>query len=120
MSRKHCVVAHLKPECVESYVEQHKTLHQGPFKELLTVIRDSGVQEEAVFIHENMIVIYFEADDLDGAYQRQAKSEIIQKWNQLMKPMFDSQFDFNKEEATLPVLAKVFDLNEQLAGELRE
>jgi len=118
--KKYCIVGKLKPECVDDYIEKHQTLHTSEYKELLTVIKDSGVEQEAVFIQGSMIVIYFEADDLDSSYQQQAKSKIIQKWNQLMEPMFAGDYDFNKEQTTLPVLTKIFDLNEQLAGELKE
>ncbi len=118
--RSYCIVGNLKPECVGKYIEQHKNLHLGKHKELLEVIKDSGIQNEKVFIHENMIIIYFEAEDLNKSYQIQGKSDIVKQWNETIKPMFADVYNFNKKNHTLPVLEKVFDLNEQLNGELLE
>ncbi len=118
--RKYCIVANLKPECVEEYKKQHKTLHLGAHKALLQVIKDSGVQEECVFVHGSQIIIYFEAEDLDASYQIQGEAEVIRQWNDLMKPMFDDTYEFNEEGNKLPVLEKVFDLSEQINGELNE
>ncbi len=118
--RKYCIVANLKPECIEKYKEEHKTLHLGAHKALLQVIKESGVQEECVFTNGSQIIIYFEAENLDESYQIQGKSDIIQRWNKLMKPMFDDTYEFNEVDNQLPVLEKVFDLNEQLSGRLSD
>ncbi len=118
--KKYCIVANLKPECVEEYKEKHKTLHLGAHKELLQVIKNSGVQEECVFINGSQLIIYFEAEDLDASYQIQGKADIIQQWNELMKPMFDDTYEFNEADNQLQTLEKVFDLNEQLNGNLSE
>lgn len=117
--RKYCIVGNLKRECVEEYRERHKRLHLEAYKGILQIIRDSGVQEECVFMNGSQIIIYFEAEDLNEAYQRQGKSEMIQKWNEEMKPMFADDYEFNEEDHQLPVLEKVFDLSEQLEGDLR-
>jgi|GEM_PF-490233 len=116
--RSYCIVGKLKPECVEEYKEKHKNLHLGKHKELLKVIKNSGIKDEKVFIHENMVVIYFEAEDLDKSYQIQGESDVVAKWNEIMKPLFDNTYDFNENESPFPMLEKVFDLNEQLNGKL--
>jgi len=118
--KSYCIIGNLKPEFVEDYKEAHKTLHLGRYKELLKVIKDSGVNDEKVFIHKNMIIIYFEAEDLDNSYQIQGKSDIVKQWNEKIKPMFADKYEFNEEEHKLPFLEKVFDLNNQLNGELEE
>ncbi len=117
--KSYCITGNLKPECVKEYKEKHKTLHLGEHKELLKVIKDSGIQNEKVFIHKNMIIIYFEAEDLDKSYQIQGKSDIVKQWNDIMKPMFADTYNFNEKDHTLPILEKVFDLNEQLGNILK-
>ncbi len=109
-----CIIGHLKKECIEEYKEKHINLHLGPHKELLNVIKNSGIQDEKVFIHENMIVITFETEDLDKSYEIQGKSEILAKWNEIMKPMFDDRYEFSDNQSPFPMLEKVFDLNEQM------
>ena len=115
----YCIIGNLKPECVEDYKEKHKTLHLGEYKKLLEIIKKSGIKEEKIFIKDSMIIIIFEADNLNKSYEIQGKSEILAKWNEVMKPMFAEAYDFNKENYKLPVLEKIFDLNEQLNGEIK-
>jgi L-rhamnose mutarotase len=114
---KYCTVGEVKPEHLEEYKRLHRELHKGPYKELLRVIRDSGVREEAVFMHGNKVIIFYETDDLDGAYKLQGGAAVAKRWNQLMAPMFASAYEFNVSDK-LPVLEKVFDLTEQLSGKL--
>ena len=114
---KYCIVGEIKPEYLEEYKKLHKNLHKGPYKELLKVIKQSGVKEEAVFMYRNHAIIFYEAEDLDRCYQMQGGAEIAKKWNEMMAPMFASSYEFNVSER-LPLLEKVFDLNEQLEGRL--
>ncbi|MCK4818706.1 L-rhamnose mutarotase, partial [bacterium] len=114
---KYCIVGEVKPEYLEEYKKLHREIHRGPYRELLNVIKESGVKEEAVFMHGNLAIIFYEAEDLDLCYKRQGSAEAVKRWNELMAPMFDSSYKFNVSEK-LPVLKKVFDLNEQLEGEL--
>lgn len=114
---KYCIVGEVKPKYLEEYKKLHREIHKGPYRELLKVIRESGVKEETVFIHGSMVVIFYEADDLDRSYEVQGSAPIAKRWNEMMAPMFASSYDFNVSER-LPVLEKVFDLNEQIEGQL--
>lgn len=114
---KYCIVGEVKPEFLEQYKRLHRELHKGPYKELLSVIKESGVEEEAVFMQGTTAIIFYEAEDLDSAYRRQSSSEVVRRWNELMEPMFASSYEFNVSDK-LPVLEKVFDLKEQLSGRL--
>ena len=115
--KKYCVISEIKPECLSSYIKNHKEIHKGPYKELLEVIKKSGVKEEVIFIYKNLAIIYFEADDIDRCYEFQRKFEVVKKWNKLMAPLFISVYEFSSSEK-LPTLEKIFDLNEQLKGKL--
>jgi L-rhamnose mutarotase len=114
---KYCIVGKVKPEYLEEYKKLHREIHKGPYRELLKVIRDSGVKEEAVFMYGNLAIIFYEAEDLDMCYQQQGSADVAKRWNDLMSPMFDSSYEFNVSDK-LPLLEKVFDLNEQLDGRL--
>jgi L-rhamnose mutarotase len=114
---KYCVVGEVKPEYLQEYKTLHKEIHKGPYRELLKVIRESGVKEETVFMRGTMVVLFYEADDLDRSYGLQGGAPVAKRWNELMAPMFVSSYDFNVSEK-LPVLEKVFDLNEQIEGRL--
>lgn len=110
---KYCIVSELKKDMVDKYIKYHKEIHKGEYKDLLRVIKESGVEEEVIFIYKNFVIIYFEADDIDKSYALQRKYEVTQKWDNMMKDFFDSEYEF-ADSAHLPTLEKVFDLNEQL------
>jgi len=110
---KYCVISEIKPEFVKRYIKYHKEIHRGSYKELLEIIKKSGVKEEVIFIYKNLAIIYFEADDINRCYEFQNRFEVVKKWNKLMEPLFESSYDFNKSKK-LKALDKIFDLSEQL------
>lgn len=110
---KYCIVGEIKEDMLDKYIKYHKQIHKGEYKELLNVIKKSGIEEEVIFIYKNFAIIYFEAEDINKSYDYQRKFEVTQKWDDLMKDFFDSAYEFSDSEK-LPVLEKVFDLNEQL------
>lgn len=114
---KYCIVGEVKEEFLDEYKRRHREIHRGKYKDLLRVIKESGVEEETVFMYRNLAIIFYQADDLDRCYERQGSSEVASEWNRLMSQMFASSYRFNVS-AKLPVLEKVFDLNEQLEGGL--
>lgn len=117
---KYCLVGEIKPEYVEEYSRRHEEIHKGEYKEILNVIKESGVKNEVVFMYENLAVIYFEAENLSACYKFQEKFDVIKKWNKIMQPMFASNYDFGGDSDKLSGLKKVFDLNEQLEGRLNK
>jgi len=110
---KYCIVSKIKRDKVDEYVKYHKQIHKSEHRDLLNVIKKSGVTEEVIFIYDNLCIIYFEAEDIDKSYEYQRQFEVTKKWDNLMKDLFDSEYKFSGAEK-LPVLEKVFDLNEQL------
>lgn len=115
--KKYCIVKKIKSGLMSKYIKEHEEIHKGPYKEILNVIKDSGVKNEVIFVYENSIILYFEAEDLDKSYELQGEFEVVKKWNELMGPLFESEYDFDSSEK-FSSLRKVFDLNEQLEGKL--
>jgi L-rhamnose mutarotase len=111
--KKYCIVIEVKPECLDDYIEYHKEIYDSPYRELIEVIKKSGVREEAIFIYKNLAIIYFEAEDLNKCYKFQGKFEVAKRWNELMAPLFVSSCEFTFNDfKNLSTLEKVFDLNE--------
>lgn len=115
--KKYCIVGEIKPESMNDYIKYHKEIHKGPYKDLLKVIKKSGVKEEVIFIYKNLAIIYFEAEDIEKSYDFQGRFEVTEKWNKLMAPLFASAYEFSSS-GKLPTLKKIFDLNGQLEGTL--
>ena len=111
--KKYCIVIEIKPERLDEYIKLHKELKTGDYRQLVEVIRESGVKEEVIFIHNNLVIIYFEADDLGKSYKYQENHEIVEKWNKMMKPLIQSTSELvSGDHDNIPTLEKVFDLNE--------
>jgi L-rhamnose mutarotase len=112
---KYCAVIEIKPDSLEKYVSLHKEIHKGPHKELLKVIADSGVKEEAIFMYKNLAIVYFEAEDLDACYKYQQKFKVYEEWHVLMMPLFEAKYELTGSgNFAIPMVEKVFDLREQL------
>ena len=110
---KYCIVSEIKKDMLDKYIKYHKEIQKSEHKDLLNVIKNSGVDEEIIFIYKNFAIIYFEAEDLNKSYDFQRKFEVTKKWDNLMKDFFDSKYEFADADK-LPILEKVFDLNEQI------
>jgi L-rhamnose mutarotase len=80
----------IKPECLEAYKEYHR--HVWP--ELEAVYRKAGFTELSCFLKDNLLLIYLEYDDslypASGAWLD--KNEVQVRWQALMKPLGDPEF----------------------------
>ena len=66
-----------------------------------------------IFIYKNLVIIYFEAEDISESYGFQEDYEIVKKWNKLMEPLILSTSELvSGDHDNIPLLEKVFDLNE--------
>ena len=115
---KYCIAGEIKPEYIDKYTKNHEEIHKGLYKEILDVIKKSGIKNEVIFMYKNLAIIYFEAEDLNKCYEFQEKFDVVKRWDRLMEPMFASSYDFGGEPDKLSSLKKIFDLNEQLEGRL--
>jgi L-rhamnose mutarotase len=110
-----CAVVEIKKNSINRYSKLHKEMHKGPYKQLLKIIKDSGVKEEVIFIFKNYAILFFEADDLNKCYSLQQDFKVYDDWHLLMMPMFEDKFNFlDSKKYDVPLLEKIFDLNEQL------
>ena len=108
--KHYCMIAEVRPEYQQQYIDDHK----NPWPELLKAIKESGIEEEVLFFHKNQTIIFFRCRDdapLNHCIAWQKQQEIIKKWDIAMAPMFSTEFVFPE---------KIFDLNQQLAGELQQ
>ena len=110
MYKHHCMIAEVKPEYQQKYIDDHK----NPWPELLKVIKESGIEEEVLFFHKNQTIVFFRCREdapLDKCIEWQSQQDVIKKWNIEMAPMFSTEFVYPE---------KIFDLNQQLDGELKQ
>lgn len=112
-SKRYCFINVIK----EEFVKEYKELHKNPWKEILVAIKSVGVKELLIWNYKNLAIIYYECDDIDQVYAKLGKLDITDKWNKVLTPWFQKSpvIDVSGEIATL---YKIFDLNEQLEGNL--
>ena len=76
---------------------------------MLEAIRDAGFTNEVIWYFEDQSIIYLECPDHDACNAAVRATEVCKRWDIKMAPMF-------VEGVAMP--EKIFDLNQQLAGEL--
>ncbi|MCL2111216.1 MAG: L-rhamnose mutarotase [Clostridiales bacterium] len=108
--KKYLIVAEVKPEHLEEYID----IHINVWPEMLEAVHDAGYTNEAIWIFKNYSIIYLECpddkdhDDLNAALRA---TDVCKKWDLTVGPWFAGGFE---------QCPKVFDLTQQLAGELRK
>lgn len=104
---RYCFVIELKKDCIDRYVD----IHRNVWPEMLKAIKNAGAQEEILYIHKNLSIIFFICEDLDELYRKLGNEDIVKKWDATVGPWIES---------VSPCLEKIFDLNQQLDGKLEQ
>ena len=108
--RRYMIVAEVKPEYLKEYID----IHINVWPEILDAIRDVGYTNEIIWIYKNQTLVYLECPDdktHEGLNEILRSTDIFKKWDVTVGPWFETGFTQCR---------KVFDLNQQLEGELRE
>lgn len=104
--KKYLIVIKIKPGSREEYIK----IHLDPWREMLQAIRDAGFVNELIWYFDDQSIIYLECEDHEACNAALRATEICKKWDVTVGPWF----------AAAPVMAeKIFDLNQQLDGDLR-
>lgn len=120
MAKKRYVqVNELKPEMVEAYREAHETMHIGPWKEQLDVLKKAGAEECIVYLYKNYSILLYVCDDIHDSYAALGEDDRRKPWDEFTAPMFmnSPKFDGTGE---IECAEKIFDLKEQLQGKLTD
>jgi len=119
MSKRYVMVNELKPECVEEYVKSHETMHEGVWKEQLDVLKKAGATECISYIFGNYSILIYECEDITESFQELAKDPRRESWEKYCAPMFAGSPKFDGSD-DVPYLKKIFDMKQQLNGELKQ
>jgi L-rhamnose mutarotase len=102
---RYCFVCEIKEEQREKFIEMVKTQS----REILQAHKDAGMHELLQWIYKNIMIIYYEGDEIDKVEEKLNKVEMVTKWDEITYPML--------EVAYAPA-EKICDLNQQLEGKL--
>lgn len=120
MSKRYILVNEIKPERLDEYVNAHVTMHQGPWKEQLNVLRQAGATECISYLYKNLSILIYECDDIDDSFAKLGQIPARKAWEDFTQPMFMNSPKFDGS-TKVSGLTKIFDLNQQLdEGELHQ
>ena len=107
---RYCLLGHVDPARIEEYREVHRAV----WPELLRVLSDAGWRNYSLFLRDDGLLIgYVEADDLDAAQERVARTEVNARWQAAMAALFSSEGAPDEAWERVP---EVFNLEDQLKG----
>ena len=105
---RYCLLGHVDPSRLDDY----RAAHRAVWPELLVALRDAGWRNYSLFLREDGLLIgYAEADDLDLAQERVARTEVNARWQAAMKDLFTA--DAAPDESW-EIVPEVFNLEDQL------
>ena len=105
---RYCLLGHVDPFRIEEYREVHRAV----WPELLRVLSDAGWRNYSLFLRDDGLLIgYVEADDLDAAQERVARTEVNARWQAAMAALFRSEGAPDEAWERIP---EVFNLADQL------
>ena len=76
----------LRPGKIEEYEETHR--HVWP--ELLLEMESFGITDYSIFRRDLQLFLYMRVTDFEETKKLLAGSEVNQRWQQMMLPLFDS------------------------------
>lgn len=110
------MIAELKPEDVDKYRQMHKTCHQTEYHDQLDAIKKCGCRQMLTYLWKNYSLLYAETESSIEEFFAALDLEPANiKWSSVTGPWFQPE---NGVEF-LPPLEKIFDLQQQLEGELK-
>eukprot|EP01110_Echinostelium_bisporum_P007729 TRINITY_DN28903_c0_g1_i1.p1 TRINITY_DN28903_c0_g1~~TRINITY_DN28903_c0_g1_i1.p1 ORF type:complete len:107 (+),score=23.97 TRINITY_DN28903_c0_g1_i1:48-368(+) len=88
--------------------EEYKKRHESVWPEMLDALRKTGWRNYSIFLGPDGILFgYVEVDDsLDEATKRMGMEEVNTKWQEYMKPFFES--DGKAADESFCVMKQVF------------
>lgn len=103
---KYAWKATVKEGCLEEYKKRHNEI----WPELVKVLKDAGIFNYTIWNVGNELFGYYECEEgVEYAADYQAKSEVVDKWNEYMKDVMIMELD--PVTGAQPLLTKVFELD---------
>ena len=103
-------VQEVKQDKKDEYIEAHRNIS----KELLTAIKESGIEREMIWMHGNYLCIYMMSENFEKAMASLGEKQIFKDWLDKMGPMLAMMQDYSGEGKVIK-LDNVFDLEKQIA-----
>ena len=85
-----CFQLQVRPDRLEEYRARHREV----WPEMLDALREAGWRNYSLFLREDgLLVGYVETDDFEAAQRAMAATEVNERWQRDMAPLFDARAD---------------------------
>ena len=92
----------IKEGTKEEYIRRHKEI----WPEMKAVLKEAGIANYSIWFTENELFGYYECDSVQTAAQVQARSAVVDRWNEYMKDVM--QMDMDPVTGAQPLMRQVF------------
>jgi L-rhamnose mutarotase len=96
----------IKLEAIEAYEREH----QRVWPELLAKLKEVGISDYSIFRRGQDLVLCLTVDDFDKAWDQLDKDPVNQRWQEFMRPLFDTVPD-KAEGERFAMMKEVFRLD---------
>ena len=94
--------AMLKPGMKEEYKRRHDAI----WPEMVALLKSAGIRNYTIWNVGNELFGYYECDSVQTAAQVQARSAVVDRWNEYMKDVM--QMDMDPVTGAQPLMRQVF------------
>jgi len=115
MKKRYCFVIEINEDQIEDYVAMHK----NPWRETLEGLKAAGAEELLIYRYKNFSILFYECDDINELYRKWGANPTCAKWNERLKKAYKVSPNIDGS-GDVETLEKVFDLNQQLQGDLEK
>jgi L-rhamnose mutarotase len=73
----------------EGMIEAYEEAHRNVWPELLRELEDMGICDYSIFRRDQQLFLYMQVPDFEQVVERMAASELNQRWQRAMAPLFE-------------------------------
>ena len=86
--------------------EEYKKRHDNIWPEMKEVLANAGIVNYSIWMQGEELFGYYECDSVQTAAQVQARSAVVDRWNEYMKDVM--QMDMDPVTGAQPLMRQVF------------
>ena len=91
--------ARVLPGKLDEYVKRHDEM----WPEMIAVLKEAGIRNYTIWNTGDELFGYYECDNTEKAFEVQAKSEVVDRWNENMREVMVMEFD---PETDCPIILR--------------
>ena len=90
----------------DGMIDEYRRRHAEIWPEMVQVLKEAGISNYTIWNSGNELFGYYECDSVQTAAQVQARSAVVERWNEFMKDVM--QMDMDPVTGAQPLMRQVF------------